>query len=406
MARHAEPTYAASAPRHLQGSTPDNSTADLVTLSTPLNRAGSLRLNASPRPASQSILARSLRSSTPDASGTSHAELSHASPKPSRRSLSTDLFTSTPPPNQAALTSLDGSNHRIIETSSNALVSTSKRWGRHRAELETLLALKRADKVQEVRKRLLRRIHPMIPLVQHNALPWNDLPILCLAKAVQISGIPDCCPLPGFCSSPRGISGVPTRFLSLFLKHLPDDISQGIVLRRMSAEESDAMKAGKVPVIVCNPPHPQSRHTRAKQLFIANNRMWIDRCGEPRRPSSHADDSDFAPSDDDPHDNSTPSTSVNSNVIHGRPRRPRRPRQRPSTPTPTPSVSPSPSYSDNDDAESVSSSICNKSKGKGKARAHSRARSDEEGAHSRQQSDEEEEHRSSKRSRMKLRDRK
>lgn len=203
---HAEPTHAASAPRHLQGSTPNNSTTDLVTLSTPLNRAGSLRLNASPRPASRSILARSLRSSTPDAdgnpSGTSHAELSYASPKLSRRSLSTDLFTSTPPPNQATLTSLDKSNHRIIETSSNTLVSTSKHWGRHQAELETLLALKRADKVQEVRKRLLRRICPMIPLVQHNGLPWNDLPILCLAKAVQISGIPDCCPLPGFCSSP------------------------------------------------------------------------------------------------------------------------------------------------------------------------------------------------------------
>lgn len=158
------------------------------------------------------------------------------------------------------------------------------------------------------------------------------------------------------------------------------------------------MKAGKVPVIICNAPHPQSRHARAKQLFIANNRMWVDRCGEPRLPPDHADDSDFVPSDDDPHDPSLSSMSINSKLVQGKPRRPRRPRQMPRTPTPTPSpdFSFSPDYSDDNDTGSISTS----SKGKGKARAHSRAQSDEE--------EEEEESRPSKRSRstMKLRSRK
>lgn len=153
------------------------------------------------------------------------------------------------------------------------------------------------------------------------------------------------------------------------------------------------MKAGKVPVIICNAPHPQSRHARAKQLFIANNRMWVDRCGEPRLPPGHADDSDFVPSDDDPHDHSLSSMSINSRLVQGKSRRIR---QMPRTPTPTPSpdFSFSPDYSDDDTTRSISS------KGKGKARAYSRAQSDEE--------EEEEGSRPSKRSRstMKLRSRK
>ncbi len=80
------------------------------------------------------------------------------------------------------------------------------------------------------------------------------------------------------------------------------------------------MKAGKVPVIVCNPPHLQSRHSHARHLFVANDRIWIDRCGESRS-SNAISDSDFIPSDDDPHGPSTPFIAIKPKSTTGRRRR-------------------------------------------------------------------------------------
>ncbi len=148
----------------------------------------------------------------------------------------TPIYSSTSPvPFQRA------SGHGSVEEVSSSPFYPPKQASSPRAwwdqtKLASLLALSREQKLTEIRQRFLRRLRPIIPLASNGSLPWNDIPALCATKAIQITGIPDCCPLPGFTA--RGISGLPTRFLSLYLKHLPDDTNQGIVFRRMKETDS------------------------------------------------------------------------------------------------------------------------------------------------------------------------
>lgn len=113
--------------------------------------------------------------------------------------------------------------------------SSPRAWW-DQTKLASLLALSREQKLTEIQQCFLRRLRPIIPLASNGSLPWNNIPALCATKAIQITGIPDCCPLPGFTA--RGISGLPTRFLTLYLKHLPDDTNQGIVFCRMKETDS------------------------------------------------------------------------------------------------------------------------------------------------------------------------
>ncbi|KAF7424851.1 hypothetical protein PC9H_010162 [Pleurotus ostreatus] len=254
---------------------------------------------------------------------------SKASDCGARRALPIGLFNHSPTPPTPIYSSTSpvpfqrASGHDPVEEVSSIPFSPPKQASSPRAwwdqtKLASLLALSREQKLTEIRQRFLRRLRPMVPLASNGSLPWNDIPALCATKAIQITGIPDCCPLPGFTA--RGISGLPTRFLTLYLKHLPDNTNQGIVFRRMKETDSHGMKAGKVPVIVCNPPHLHSRHSRARHLFVASDRIWIDRCGESRL-SNAMSDSDFIPSDDDPHGPSAPFIAIKPKSTSGRGRR-------------------------------------------------------------------------------------
>ncbi len=103
-------------------------------------------------------------------------------------------------------------------------------------ERKRVLGLKQPHMIIELRKRFIARLRPFLSLADDH-LPWNSLPYLCATNAIQITGIPDSCPFPGYDSSTRGVSGVPVRFVKLYLKYLPDEQTQGIVCRRMEGEE-------------------------------------------------------------------------------------------------------------------------------------------------------------------------
>ncbi|KAJ8464102.1 hypothetical protein ONZ45_g17352 [Pleurotus djamor] len=138
--------------------------------------------------------------------------------------------------------------------------------------------LKRSD----IKKRLLLRIKHADLFFPNNVLPWRGLPFSLYHNGYQMLNIPDEVPFPGFESSQsscRGISGFTYALCTPWVRVLPNDVSLGVIFRKVQPADLHLLKTGQIPVLISASPHPSSPHTRARQLYISGQRMWQDRNG-------------------------------------------------------------------------------------------------------------------------------
>ncbi|KAL4259036.1 hypothetical protein AB1N83_013482 [Pleurotus pulmonarius] len=173
----------------------------------------------------------------------------------------------------------------VDSTSSRSNLSSGCCWG-NKQELNRAIRATVAVKRDTIRTRLAERATLVGLVFPASQFPWHTMRYMLFQQGYQMLNIPDEVPFPGqetLKTGYRGLHGLPTNLCTSWIRCLPSDTSLGVSFQKLEPAAADLMRSGRKPVFVCAPPHPDSLHPNAKQLFITETRMWQDRNGPPRR---------------------------------------------------------------------------------------------------------------------------